>query len=80
MLASIFTLFFNGAADNDPDADASSFTLFFDGFREWLLISMTLYFYFNYITDNTYILYNIFYKITFIFNIVKYLITEDETI
>ena len=77
MLASIFTLFFNGAADNDPDAGASSFTLFFDGFREWLLISMTLYFNFNYITDDTYI---IFYKITFIFNIVKYLITEDETI
>ena len=45
MLASIFTLFFNGAADNDPEAGASSFTLFFDGFREWLLISMTLYFY-----------------------------------
>ena len=53
MLASIFTLFFNDAASNDPDAGASSFTLFFDGFREWLLISMT--FYFNYITDNTYI-------------------------
>ena len=75
MLASIITLFFNDAASNDPDAGASSFTLFFDGFREWLLISMTLYFYFNYITDN-----NIFYKITFIFNIVKYLITEDGTI
>ena len=78
MLASIFTLFFNGAADNDPDAGASSFTLFFDGFREWLLISMTLYFYFNYINNNTYTIFS--FKITFILNIVKYLITEDETI
>ena len=78
MLASIFTLFFNGAADNDPDAGASSFTLFFDGFREWLLISMTLYFYS--ITSIIIHIYYIYFKITFILNIVKYLITEDETI
>ena len=79
MLVSTLILFFNDEASNDPDAGASSFKLFFDGFREWWLIRMALYFYFNYISDNIYI--SIFsFKITFILNIAKYLITEEGTI